>query len=240
MEAFAWPAATLIVGIVALFVFRKPFERFLDRANKIGAKGIEASGIRNELSKPEVSPRSLPAGSHMPDVYANRDRYNELRPQLFRTARKVCLHSIYADVPHGLGPLIAEALEQQKTVEILIADPDNRHVRGDDQLQLAVMGLGSQPNILRDIKLLRDLERQRRDQGWLGRLEVKTYMHQPMWCIYMFDDKELFAAPYLYRVEGGDTICIHARKHGYEKGAFDQFKRHYGQLWRDSEPLRLY
>lgn len=43
MEFLAWPGVALILGIVAIFVFRQPLTRFLDRAERIGRRGIQAA-----------------------------------------------------------------------------------------------------------------------------------------------------------------------------------------------------
>ncbi|MBI2152757.1 MAG: hypothetical protein HYU24_03505 [Candidatus Rokubacteria bacterium] len=43
MEFLAWPVVALILGIVAIFVFKQPLTRFLDRAEKIGKGGIQAA-----------------------------------------------------------------------------------------------------------------------------------------------------------------------------------------------------
>jgi len=47
MEALAWPAVVLILGLIAIFVFRSPLTRFLDRAQKISKTGIETSGAQD-------------------------------------------------------------------------------------------------------------------------------------------------------------------------------------------------
>jgi hypothetical protein len=43
VEFLAWPAVVLVLGVVAILVFREPITRFLDRAQKIGKSGIEAT-----------------------------------------------------------------------------------------------------------------------------------------------------------------------------------------------------
>lgn len=55
MEFLAWPAVVLILGIVAIFVFKLPLTRFLDRAQKIGKSGIEV-GAGAQVSGVEVKP----------------------------------------------------------------------------------------------------------------------------------------------------------------------------------------
>src|SRR3989338_9526127 len=55
MEFLAWPAVALILGIVAIFVFKLPLTRFLDRAQKIGKSGIEV-GAGAQVSGVEVKP----------------------------------------------------------------------------------------------------------------------------------------------------------------------------------------
>jgi len=178
-------------------------------------------------------------GSGVPNIYVNRSRYSDIRPDLFRRSETIRLHSIYADVSSELHSLIMEALEQGKKIELLIADVDSEFVDGGDNLQLAIISKDTRRKIEADFKALAEIEERRCSSGWPGRLEVRTYRRQPMWCIYMFDDRELYAAPYLYRVEGGDTICVYARKRGYAKSAFDQFKLHCDRLWLESKPVTL-
>jgi hypothetical protein len=48
MGAFAWPAAVLILGLVFLFLFKKPIDRLLDRTERIGKEGIQAVTRRQE------------------------------------------------------------------------------------------------------------------------------------------------------------------------------------------------
>lgn len=43
MEFLAWPAAVVILGVVAMLVFKQPLTRFLDRAEKIGKGGIQTA-----------------------------------------------------------------------------------------------------------------------------------------------------------------------------------------------------
>jgi len=59
-----------------------------------------------------------------------------------------------------------------------------------------------------------------------------------MWAINIFDD-ELFASPYLYRVEGSDTPCLHARNKVYGRTPYAQFKRHFQLLWNSSMDVDL-
>lgn len=55
MEFLTWPAVVLVLGVVAIFVFRQPITRFLDRAQKIGKSGIEATASA-QASGVEVKP----------------------------------------------------------------------------------------------------------------------------------------------------------------------------------------
>lgn len=43
MALLNWPAVGLILGLVALFVFRTPLTRLLDRTRRIGRQGLDAS-----------------------------------------------------------------------------------------------------------------------------------------------------------------------------------------------------
>ncbi len=57
MEFLAWPSVILILGLTALFLFKRPLERFLDRAQKISKGGIEA-GLPTQTQRKEVEPSS--------------------------------------------------------------------------------------------------------------------------------------------------------------------------------------
>ena len=43
MPYLAWPLVVLIIALVCIFYYRKPFERLLDRTSKIGKGGLETS-----------------------------------------------------------------------------------------------------------------------------------------------------------------------------------------------------
>lgn len=55
MEFLAWPAVVLILGTIALLLFRQPLIRLIDRASKIGKGGIEAVSTAQEAGI-EVKP----------------------------------------------------------------------------------------------------------------------------------------------------------------------------------------
>ncbi len=46
LSIIAWPVVALLLGLVAIFVFRAPLSRFLDRAQEIGKTGIRASSSK--------------------------------------------------------------------------------------------------------------------------------------------------------------------------------------------------
>ena len=173
------------------------------------------------------------------EVYIDRTVYVEMREELFQKADKICLHSIYAHLGGaGLDSLVEEALRNGKTVEILIADPSSGYVQGNDPLQLANMSDATPQKIEHDIEILREIESTRHKRQWRGHLELRTYLSQPMWSIYFFDN-ELFAAPYLYRIEGSKTFCIHCRNKGAGQITYDQFRWHYRRLWNKARLVNL-
>ena len=45
LEVLVWPLVVLILVITGLIMFKKPFERLLDRATKISKTGLEASPL---------------------------------------------------------------------------------------------------------------------------------------------------------------------------------------------------
>ena len=36
LEVFVWPGTVIVIAVIAMLLFRKSFERFLDRVKKIG------------------------------------------------------------------------------------------------------------------------------------------------------------------------------------------------------------
>jgi hypothetical protein len=55
MEFFTWPVITLILGIFALLLFRKPFSRFIDRTEKISKDGFQARSGQDQLKESSIS-----------------------------------------------------------------------------------------------------------------------------------------------------------------------------------------
>ena len=43
LEVFVWPGTVIVIAVIAMLLFRKSFERFLDRVKKIGKTGIYAA-----------------------------------------------------------------------------------------------------------------------------------------------------------------------------------------------------
>jgi hypothetical protein len=53
MEALAWPAVGLILGLIALLLFRKPIIRLLDRTEKVSKEGLQAHTVQEQhIDKP--------------------------------------------------------------------------------------------------------------------------------------------------------------------------------------------
>ncbi len=52
MTWITWPMVGLILGLVAMLVFRRPLTRLLDRTRRIGKTGLEAGEQPKELSQP--------------------------------------------------------------------------------------------------------------------------------------------------------------------------------------------
>ena len=88
MEAILWPAVVLILGIVALFIFKQPITRLLDRTERISRKGLSTTRPQ-EISAP--SPKSqlaefMSQTEHVmvreaeKNIRANVDRMNIKKP----------------------------------------------------------------------------------------------------------------------------------------------------------------
>src|SRR5438445_2734217 len=59
LQPLAYPVVVLILGGIALFVFKQPITRLLDRTNKVGRGGLEAQPINQTTSA--VEPRTAGA-----------------------------------------------------------------------------------------------------------------------------------------------------------------------------------
>jgi len=57
MEFLAWPVVGLVLGIIALLMFRKPFIRFIDRAEKVSKDGIQARSAMQQQK--EIPPSKV-------------------------------------------------------------------------------------------------------------------------------------------------------------------------------------
>lgn len=56
MNFLAWPAVALILCLVAIFTFKKPLERLIDRTQKVGKSGLETSqAIQTDSEQHTVS-----------------------------------------------------------------------------------------------------------------------------------------------------------------------------------------
>jgi hypothetical protein len=55
MEFLAWPAVGLILGIIALFMFKKPLTRLLDRTEKVTKEGLQARTAQEQQSDKPIS-----------------------------------------------------------------------------------------------------------------------------------------------------------------------------------------
>ena len=65
MAVFAWPLAVTAISVIAMLLFRKPISRFLDRANKIGTTGIEATTGEQDTAKSEAGPSAADELTHL-------------------------------------------------------------------------------------------------------------------------------------------------------------------------------
>lgn len=55
MEQFAWPLVGLILGIIILFVFKKPVSRLIDRTEKVSKEGLQAHGMHEQQPEKPAS-----------------------------------------------------------------------------------------------------------------------------------------------------------------------------------------
>lgn len=56
MESLLWPATVLILGLIALLIFKKPITRLIDRTEKVSKEGIQARATQEQqLKEKQVS-----------------------------------------------------------------------------------------------------------------------------------------------------------------------------------------
>jgi hypothetical protein len=57
VEFLAWPGVVLVLGIICVLLFKRPIERFLDRAKSIGPAGLQAhdATVQVRQSTPHIS-----------------------------------------------------------------------------------------------------------------------------------------------------------------------------------------
>ena len=170
-------------------------------------------------------------------IYRDRSSYDKQRKRLFSDSNNMRLCSIYAGLSYSeLPTLVRTALEDGKTVEFLIANPTMKFEKVVIPFQLANSDIHTSRRVSEDIERLRNLEESRIKFKWRGRLEVKLYDVQPMWALYSFD-KEMYAVPYLYRVEGSDSPCLYIRRNENHRSVYAHFQRHLNKLWRQSDTI---
>jgi len=55
MEVLVWPAVVLILGIFAIFMFKKPITRFIDRTEKVSKRGIQTKKVQEQYLESKKS-----------------------------------------------------------------------------------------------------------------------------------------------------------------------------------------
>lgn len=199
--------ALLAAGVITLFTLLKRKDAKLKNLNSLGVDNI----------------------------FVDRHEPKQQRPQLFKKAKRILIHSIYIDLEHSnLLDVIRQAIQDNKSVKILILSPESEYISSGNPLQLANMAIDISKKIKEDIHILKSLVQEHKQAQWNGEIKVKLYNTQPMWSIYLYDD-EIFASPYLYRTEGGDTPCIHALNKMSGRTPYAQFERHFQRLWDASD-----
>ena len=68
LKYLAWPAVVLLLGLVAIFHFRDPLTRLLDRTKKVGKTGLETVGSSQE-GEIQVKPS---AGEELQKLFDNQ------------------------------------------------------------------------------------------------------------------------------------------------------------------------
>ena len=84
MEALVWPIAAIVIAVIAMLIFRKPLERFLDRAKKIATTGIETAAGEQDTAKSEVGPSAADEFARLFDNQLLVEREAWIRTELVR------------------------------------------------------------------------------------------------------------------------------------------------------------
>ena len=84
MEAIAWPIMFGAIALAAMLIFRKPLERFLDRAKKIGRTGIDTTVSDQNTGKSEVGPSAADEFARLFDNQLLVHREQWIRTELVR------------------------------------------------------------------------------------------------------------------------------------------------------------
>ena len=84
MEVFVWPIAGIVIAVIAMLLFRKPLERFLDRAKKIGTTGISTAIGAQDTAKSEVGPSAADEFARLFDNQLLVQREDCIRTDLVR------------------------------------------------------------------------------------------------------------------------------------------------------------
>ena len=84
LEVFVWPGTVIVIAVIAMLLFRKSFERFLDRVKKIGKTGIYAAVGAQETAKSEVGPSAADELARLFDNQLLVQREDLIRTELVR------------------------------------------------------------------------------------------------------------------------------------------------------------
>jgi hypothetical protein len=96
MEAFAYPGVVLILGLVAMFMFKRPLANLLGRAHKLSLTGLEAS-VSPQQTAIESTARSAKAATNTFDDFQqamNQFRFPTAARKVEEFKRQVDLESI--------------------------------------------------------------------------------------------------------------------------------------------------
>jgi len=96
------------------------------------------------------------------NVLIDRHEFEQFRSKLFSKSKEISIHKISIGLHRKeIVDLIKNAIEDGKSVKILISDPSSKYIDGNDTLQLGNMANEMPSKIKDDLKILAEINEQK-------------------------------------------------------------------------------
>lgn len=186
---------------------------------------------------PQLFRAVLPIDRGFAGALINRDYHSSIRHKLYQDS--TCIEGLKIYINFSFYPwlkdILFDGINHNKKFRYLMCHP---------KIIEHLAGLDAKPAQIRKDDALRareDIEffRKFKEQVPMEKrnaVHMRLYSDVPAWCIYRYDD-EMYVSPYLYGVQGSQTLCLHLKKSEHGPGYFEQFEGHYNEVWDASEPI---